>query len=268
VGQSIKVRFESVPELIAVINAPPTHFDIVDGKEVVVNPRTFNGYGSSTRLSNAEGVTSSFEIDRDLTHVTATALDVRSAPTSTPNTVADISPKTFFFVLPLLLLLGQVSARAKVVAVAANAALQFQEMKKRSEALGQSTVEKISVSRDLVASGDDVVLYMSTTRDLWKFPIVDQSGAQVGSLDIWASSSCGEDCVQKGDGRDLWWFTPDHEPFNVLTYSARAPEDFTPANRIMVGEKVALGPNEHQVRLRAPLITALRPPKPKPSPLH
>jgi hypothetical protein len=129
----------------------------------------------------------------------------------------------------------------------ANIRHQSQEMKKRSEALGQSIVEQITVSRELVASGDDVVLYMSTTRDLWKFPIVDQAGNQVGSLDIWASSSCGEDCVQKGDGRDLWWFTPDHEPFNVLTYSARAPEDFTPVNRIMVGEKVTLGPNEHMV---------------------
>jgi hypothetical protein len=126
---------------------------------------------------------------------------------------------------------------------------QTQNTKKRAEALGQSTVEQISVSHDMVASGDDVVLYMSTTRDLWKFPVVDQNGAQVGSLDIWASSSCGEDCVQKGDGRDLWWFTPDHEPFNVLTYSSRAPEDFNPANRIMVGEKVTLGPNEHEVRI-------------------
>jgi hypothetical protein len=146
-----------------------------------------------------------------------------------------------------------VSVRAKVVAVAANVAEQAQGMKKRAEELGRSTMEQISVSRDLVASGDDVVLYMSTTRDLWKFPIVDQSGAQVGSLDIWASSSCGEDCVQKGDGRDLWWFTPDHEPFNVLTYSSRAPEDFNPANRIMVGEKVTLGPNEHQVPPLSPL---------------
>ncbi|ELR21968.1 uncharacterized protein ACA1_022850, partial [Acanthamoeba castellanii str. Neff] len=219
VGKSIKVRFESVPELIAVINAPPTHFDIVDGKEVVVNPRTFNGYGSSTRLSNAEGVASSFTISRDLVHTTATSVDA--------------------------------SARAKVVAVVANAGVQFEEMKKRANELGQSTVEQISVSRELVASGDDVVLYMSTTRDLWKLPIVDQNGAQVGSLDIWASSSCGEDCVQKGDGRDLWWFTPDHEPFNVLTYSSRAPEDFNPANRIMVGEKVTLGPNEHQSSSKA-----------------
>jgi hypothetical protein len=79
VGQSIKVRFESVPELIAVINAPPTHFDIVDGKEVVVNPMTFNGYGSSTRLSNVEGVTSSFEISRDLVHVASVAAGVRTA---------------------------------------------------------------------------------------------------------------------------------------------------------------------------------------------
>jgi hypothetical protein len=60
------------------------------------------------------------------------------------------------------------------------------------------------------------------------------------------SSSCGERCVQKGDGRDLWWFTPDHEPFNVLTYSSRAPTDFNPVNRIMVGEKVTLGPNAHE----------------------
>jgi hypothetical protein len=142
---------------------------------------------------------------------------------------------------------SQLIGDATLAVIVANAHHQSQAIKKRSEALGRSTMEQISVSRELVASGDDVVLYMSTTRDLWKFPIVDQSGAQVGSLDIWASSSCGEDCVQKGDGRDLWWFTPDHEPFNVLTYSARAPEDFNPANRIMVGEKVTLGPNEHQV---------------------
>jgi hypothetical protein len=84
VGQSIKVRFESVPELIAVINAPPTHFDIVDGKEVVVNPRTFGGYGSSTRLSNAEGVTSSLEISRNLVHVSSQANGVPLSPTP-PN---------------------------------------------------------------------------------------------------------------------------------------------------------------------------------------
>ena len=82
VGQSIKVRFESVPELIAVINAPPTHFDVIDGKEVVVNPRTFNGFGSSTRLSNAEGVTSSFDISRDLVHVSSVAAGVRLASLS------------------------------------------------------------------------------------------------------------------------------------------------------------------------------------------
>jgi hypothetical protein len=79
VGQSIKVRFDSVPELIAVINAPPTHFDVIDGNEVVVNPRTFGGYGSSTRLSNAEGVTSSLEISRDLVHVASAATGVSTA---------------------------------------------------------------------------------------------------------------------------------------------------------------------------------------------
>ena len=81
VGQSIKVRFESVPELIAVINAPPTHFDVIDGKEVVVNPMTFNGFGSSTRLSNAEGVTSSLEFNRDLVHITSQSTAVRPSLT-------------------------------------------------------------------------------------------------------------------------------------------------------------------------------------------
>ena len=92
VGQSIKVRFESVPELIAVINAPPTHFDIVDGKEVVVNPMAFNGYGSSTRLSNAEGVTSSLEISRDLVHVASVATGVRT--TFTPKNLACTTKNT------------------------------------------------------------------------------------------------------------------------------------------------------------------------------
>ncbi|ELR14234.1 ankyrin repeat-containing protein [Acanthamoeba castellanii str. Neff] len=76
----------------------------------------------------AEGVTSSFEISRDLVHVNAQT--------------------------------DGVSVRAKVMAVAANVAEQAQGMKKRSEELGRSTLEQISVSRDLVASGDDVVLCM------------------------------------------------------------------------------------------------------------
>jgi hypothetical protein len=111
---------------------------------------------------------------------------------------------------------------------------------------GMSHVEKVQVSRELTASGDDVVLYVSTTKDRWSYPIVDQNDVEVGSLDIWLSSSCGEQCVQVADGRDLWWFTPDHEPFNMLTYSSRAPSDFSPAARIMVGDRVTMGANEHR----------------------
>ena len=99
VGQSIKVRFESVPELIAVINAPPTHFDVIDGKEVVVNPMTFNGFGSSTRLSNAEGVTSSLEFNRDLVHVSSVAVGVRLASSlslSLSRQLVDLTPQHSF----------------------------------------------------------------------------------------------------------------------------------------------------------------------------
>ncbi len=80
--------------------------------------------------------------------------------------------------------------------------------------------------------------------------------------------------MQKADGRDLWWFTPDHEVstylfklysvfsalvsliyipyllwqvFNILTYSNRAPKDFNPYNRIMIGDKVTLGVNPVEV---------------------
>ncbi len=105
VGQSIKVRFESVPEVIAVINAPPTHFDVIDGKEVVVNPMTFNGFGSSTRLSNAEGVTSSLEISRDLVHVSSVAAGVRLASSlslSLSRQLIDLTPQHLFFFLLLL----------------------------------------------------------------------------------------------------------------------------------------------------------------------
>ena len=160
-----------------------------------------------------------------------------------------------------------------------NVDLAWQDFTSNTENTGYANLEQIAVSRDLVASGDDAVLYISTDKDVWKYPIIDQSGNQVGSLvlttvqktvvcvvclrdllmrqDIVLSSSCGERCVQKGDGRDLWWFTPDHEPFNILSYSSRAPKDFNPVNRIMVGEKVTLGPNAHEVQLSYSFSAAL-----------
>ncbi len=118
-------------------------------------------------------------------------------------------------------------------------------LKKQVQASSQGVLERLTVSRELTASGDDAVLYISTTRDQWKFPIIDQKGTPVGALDVWLSSSCGVECVQVADGRDLWWFAPDHEPFNVLTYSSRSPTDFVPSNRVMVGDRVTLGPNDH-----------------------
>jgi hypothetical protein len=77
VGEPKTVRFESVPELLAVVNAPPTHYDVLDGEEIAVNQRTMGGYGSFTKLTNVEGVTSSFEITRDTIAVESTASGVR-----------------------------------------------------------------------------------------------------------------------------------------------------------------------------------------------
>jgi hypothetical protein len=77
VAEPIKVRFESVPELLAVINAPPTHYDVIDGEEISVNPRTFRGYGSFTKLAEVEGVTSSFSLKRETVSIDSSANGVR-----------------------------------------------------------------------------------------------------------------------------------------------------------------------------------------------
>jgi hypothetical protein len=77
VGEPKTVRFESVPELLAVVNAPPTHYDVIDGEEIAVNQRTLRGYGSFTKLTNADGVSSNFEITRDTVTIESTASGVR-----------------------------------------------------------------------------------------------------------------------------------------------------------------------------------------------
>jgi hypothetical protein len=77
VGEPKTVRFESVPELLAVVNAPPTHYDVLDGEEIAVNQRTLRGYGSFTKLTNADGVSSNFEITRDTVSIESTASGVR-----------------------------------------------------------------------------------------------------------------------------------------------------------------------------------------------
>jgi hypothetical protein len=74
------VRYESVPELLAVVKAPPTHFDILEGKEVVVNLMAFNSYGSYSRVADAAGVMSSFEIKRDRVHGSAHVIGALSLP--------------------------------------------------------------------------------------------------------------------------------------------------------------------------------------------
>jgi hypothetical protein len=79
VGEPRTVRYESVPELLAVVNVPPSHYDIVNGEEIVVNPKSFAGYGSFTKLSQGDGVMSSFEVSTKKTE-----FDVQSGHVCTP----------------------------------------------------------------------------------------------------------------------------------------------------------------------------------------
>jgi hypothetical protein len=52
-------RFEGVPRLMAIINAPPTHVDFINEETVVVNPKTLVGAdGSFASAQTSEGVTS------------------------------------------------------------------------------------------------------------------------------------------------------------------------------------------------------------------
>jgi hypothetical protein len=93
------VRYESVPELLAVVKAPPTHFDILEGKEVVVNLMAFNSYGSYSRVADAAGVMSSFEIKRDRVHGSAHAIGALSLPPHSSFLCAHFVSFSFSFVV-------------------------------------------------------------------------------------------------------------------------------------------------------------------------
>lgn len=133
VGEPTTIRYEGVPDLVAVLNAPPTHYDILEGEEVIVNRQAFSGSGSFTSLSNIEGITSSFEITREKA----------SATTSTNG----------------------FQLNARVAVVFGNVDLAWQDFTSNTENTGYANLEQIAVSRDLVASGDDAVLYISTDKD-------------------------------------------------------------------------------------------------------
>lgn len=79
-------------------------------------------------------------------------------------------------------MLAQFTLDAKIAVVFGNVDLGWQTYSSSSTETGVAMSEQIAYSRDLVAAGDDIVLFKSSDKDQYIFPIVDNNGNQVGSL--------------------------------------------------------------------------------------
>jgi len=74
-------------------------------------------------------------------------------------------------------------------------------------------------------------------------------------MEITIPSSCGDNCIQQSSGRQLRWYRPNHQVFNVLSYPTSAPPDYLGANRIWVGDRILVGLRYLQQILPRLLIT-------------
>ena len=81
-----------------------------------------------------------------------------------------------------------------------------------------------------------------------RYPVIDWTGNVIGSMSVTIPSSCGENCIQQSSGRQLRWYRPNHQVFNVLSYPSSAPTDFIGANRVWVGDRILVGSNPSEVR--------------------
>ncbi len=71
---------------------------------------------------------------------------------------------------------------ARIGVIFGNVQLDWQNYKSHAENNGAATSESVSFSRDIVASQDDAVIFMSIDKEVWKYPIVDQDNNQLGTL--------------------------------------------------------------------------------------
>lgn len=274
-------RERGVAQILAVINAPPTHYDVLDDGTVIrVNvcddPEqdalcdTRARYRVETEQSEL-----TVEVQRSWTLSEDTTEDVQAPAVPSildwiyervedratlPEDLED--PEVLLEYLLEQMTLAKLGLAHEILAlidmlrtgnnvngshVADTISKRYGEHFERRE----ERIESIAISKEIRAGRDDFIIRSVTDYDVWEYPLlVDGKGASPTEsghlLVVWPH--CEGDGVCEASTEEIVpgtsadsGYAPAHEPLNVLSYAVGAPANYLTHNRIAQLDRLEVG---------------------------
>ncbi|MFK7800525.1 MAG: CARDB domain-containing protein, partial [Anaerolineae bacterium] len=187
-GQSLRVGAPSyrlqqnVGNLIAIINAPPTHLDTVDGNPISIG---VGEAGTYTRYSKTEGASTEISFD---------------------------SKRSFSMALEAEITVGDPEGTHVTGSLGASYGSDFER--------GRTNLTEQTINQTLEATNDDFALFSGTSYQTWEYPLyADNSGVPATYINVVFPVPNSEAVYQGGQRSCDGWYLPTHEIHNIWSYT-------------------------------------------------
>ncbi|PDV99024.1 CARDB domain-containing protein [Candidatus Chloroploca asiatica] len=273
-GPPVYRRESNVGQVLAIINAPPSHFDILpDGTEISVNVcenpnipaecTTSVYYETSTTTSeiavdiqrswtlgknSSEDVQGPSVIDEVINEIKR--INAALVPPSDPsiedlinyieqNVINLNGPEIVTRLIDLLNSGNNVLGSHVATSIERSYGTNFEK--------ATTSIESVRLQQSILAGRDDVIIRTESDYDTWEYPIyTDESGTVAGHLlVVWPvcdNNRCSVSAETIVPGKQLAsGYIPSHEPLNLLSYPREAPPTFRLYNQIAQFRRVNVG---------------------------
>lgn len=213
-GDSIRVGFPrhwpvpDVEQVLAVIKAPPQHYDVIDGTTHAVN------YFENTRLESY----ASYE--------TETEQRTEMSLTTTRDWSASVGLEG---------MLGDEKLSYVKASMTATFGEGFEKTATSFEAMKFGTERRVTT--------DDAIILIETDYDVWEYPVYTESSDRVNGhfLVVFPRSPGKKHTLYGKDPLAFYFYRPPGENLNLLSYSQWVPADYDARNLIKGGDRYSLG---------------------------
>lgn len=197
VGPPVYQALEDVQQILAIINEPPKHYDVIGNTAIHVDDTT----DTYARYENTEKKTTSQSVGFKRTWAVGPDLQVTLGP-------------------------------FKIVQVTMSIKAQYGQNFEKTT----STFHSIEFGDQVNAAGDDVVVYTAIDYDVWEYPVYDDDSSPKGHILVIfprkKDPACTSDCdaavyIKSREGKTWDFYVPNHENHNVLSYPISAATDIS-----------------------------------------
>ncbi|PDV98042.1 FG-GAP repeat domain-containing protein [Candidatus Chloroploca asiatica] len=273
-GPPVYRRETNVGQVLAIINAPPSHFDILpDGTEISVNVcqnpnipsecATSVYYETSTATSeiavdiqrswtlgrnSTEDVQGPSVIDEVINEIKR--INAALVPPTDPsaedliryieqNVINLNGPEIVTRMIDLLNSGNNVLGSHVATSIERSYGTNFEK--------ATTSIETVRLRQSILAGRDDVIIRTESDYDTWEYPIYTDESNTVGGhlLVVWPvcdNNQCNVSAETIVPGKRLAsGYIPSHEPLNLLSYPREAPPNYRLYNRIAQFRRVSVG---------------------------